>query len=154
MHEAWVTAFAEGWRAPTDADSFSDHFERLFHPQARLIQPQTPVVVGHRGFREEFARPLFELMPDLHGTVDGWAESGDVVYIEIRLEGTLGRRKVTIKSVDKVTFKDGLAVERVAHTDTTPLLAAVALTPTAWPKFASAQARMLARRLRPGRRAS
>ena len=136
---AWVAAFAEGWRAPIDADSFADHFERWLDPSVVLVQPQVRVTTGHQAFREQFARPLFDLIPDLHGAVQGWAARGGVVYIELLLEGTIGRRPVTLRTVDRVTLRDGLAIERVAHLDPTPLLAAVVLTPRTWPRMARLQ---------------
>jgi ketosteroid isomerase-like protein len=132
--QAWVGAFAEGWRAPADADEFCDHFEPWLSPGVRLIQPMSRPVVGHRAFRERFTRPLFELMPDLHGTVEGWAATGDAVYVELRLEGTLGGREVTLRTCDRIKLRDGVAVERLAYLDPTPLLAAIALTPRVWPR--------------------
>src|SRR5947209_10320805 len=113
--EAWVQMFAEGWRAPVDADRFADHFEPWLDPEVRLVQPQVPTTVGLRAFRERFARPLFALVPDLHGTVEGWAVRGENVYIELRLEGTVGNRPVTLRTCDRITLRDGHAVERVAH---------------------------------------
>jgi ketosteroid isomerase-like protein len=136
---AWVEAFAEGWRAPASAEAFADHFEQWLDPEIRLVQPQTPVIVGHAAFRERFARPVFALVPDLHGTVEGWASDGDTVYIELRLEGTVCGRPMTMHTCDRVTLRDGVAVERVAHVDPTPLLAAIARTPRAWPQFVRQQ---------------
>lgn len=133
--EAWVEAFAEGWRAPAGADSFADHFESLLSPDIVLIQPQVPTAVGLHAFRERLARPLFELVPDLHGTVEGWAARGDVIFIQLRLEGTVGERPFTARTCDRVTLRDGLAIERVAHMDPTPLMRALALSPRAWPRF-------------------
>jgi hypothetical protein len=133
--EAWVEAFAEGWRAPAGADAFADHFESLLSPDIVLIQPQVPTAVGLHAFRERLARPLFELIPDLHGTVEGWAARGDVIFIQLRLEGTVRGRSVTARTCDRVTLRDGLAIERVAHMDPTPLMRAVALSPRAWPRF-------------------
>ena len=130
--QAWVEAFADGWRAPRNADAFCDHFEPWLAHDVRLVQPMSRPIVGHRAFREQFARPLFELMPDLHGTVEGWASTGDTMYIELRIEGTLGRRNVEMRTCDRITLVDGVAVERRAHLDPTPLLAAIALTPRVW----------------------
>ena len=144
--EAWVAAFAEGWRTPAGADAFADHFDPWLDPDVRLIQPQMPPMVGRRAFREKFVRPLFALVPDLHGTVEGWAADGDVAYIELRLEGTVGRQAFTMRSVDKVTLRDGVAVERLAHFDATPLVGAVARAPSSWRRFIAMQLR--------GRRAS
>ena len=129
----FVEAFSEGWRAPENVDRFCDYFEQWLHPDIRLVQPQLPPLTGYRAFREQFARPLFELVPDIHGTVEGWAASGSTVYIEILLEGTTGTRRVTARSCDRITLgDDGRAIERVAYLDPTPLMAAIALTPRAW----------------------
>jgi len=142
---AWVTMFTEGWANPVDADTFCDHFEPWFQPGVRMIQPSVRPVVGKRAFREEFARPLFELVPDLHGTVENWACSGDVIYIELRLEGTVGRRAFSVHSCDRIILRDGKAVERFAYLDATPLVKAVARSPRAWPKFLRTQLRSLRR---------
>jgi ketosteroid isomerase-like protein len=137
--EAFVEAFAEAWRAPGDADRFADHFEAWFDPHVRFVQYSMPTFTGREGFREQFARPLFALMPDLHGTVTRWAAVGDDVYIELRLEGTLGRRTVTLHSCDRITLRDGKVVERVAHLDPAPLMAAVKRAPRIWPQVLRAQ---------------
>jgi hypothetical protein len=138
---AWVEMFTEGWRQPTDADSFCDHFEPWMDPEVRLIQPQLPPLVGLRAFRERFARPLFDLVPDLRGTVEGWAAREETIYIELRLEGTVGWRRFEIRTCDRITLRAGKAVERIAHLDATPLLIAVLLSPSAWPRFARTQLR-------------
>jgi hypothetical protein len=146
--ERWVAAFAEGWRAPESADAFADHFEPWFTEDVRMAQPQLPVLVGKRAFRERFARPLFALVPDMHATVRGWAASGDEVLIEFVLEGTVGRRRFRMPAVDRMTLRDGLVSERVAHFDPTPLVRAVALSPRAWALFLRLQ---IAQRLRSSR---
>jgi SnoaL-like domain len=142
---AWVEMFAEGWRDPVDADRFCDHFDPWLDPEVRMIQPQVAPIVGRRGFREEFARPLFDLVPDLHGTVEGWSARGERIYIELRLEGTVGRRRFELRTCDRITLRDGKAIERVAHLDAAPLLRAVLLSPSAWPRFARTQLRSLKR---------
>jgi ketosteroid isomerase-like protein len=142
---AWVEMFAEGWANPVDADTFCDHFDPWFQPDVRMIQPSIRPVVGRQAFREEFARPLFELVPDLHGIVESWAASGDVVYIELRLEGTVGRRAFTMHTCDRITLRDGKAIERVAYLDPAPLVKAVARSPRAWPRFLRTQLRSLRR---------
>jgi hypothetical protein len=145
---AWVEMFAEGWANPVDTHTFCDHFEPWLHDDVRMIQPSVRPLVGKQAFREEFARPLFDLVPDLHGTVENWAAGGDVIYIELRLEGTIGgrsgggfwgRRRFTLRSCDRITLRDGKAVERFAYLDATPLIKAVAHSPRAWPKFLGTQ---------------
>jgi ketosteroid isomerase-like protein len=142
----WVHGFIAGWRAPADAESFADHFDALITDGIRLVQPQVPTAVGRRAFREQFARPIFELIPDLHATVHRWAANGDVVMIEFTLAGTLGGRPVSWDCVDRVVLRDGLASERRAYFDPTPLLGAVATRPRVWPKFARLQVQQLRRR--------
>jgi ketosteroid isomerase-like protein len=143
--EAWVEMFGEGWANPVDADTFCDHFDPWFDPEVRMIQPNLRPTVGRKAFREEFARPIFELVPDLHGTVENWAASGDVVYIELRLDGTVGRRAFTMHTCDRIKLRDGKAYERVAYLDPAPLLKAVAASPSAWPRFLRSQLRSLRR---------
>ena len=142
---AWVAMFAEGWANPVDTDTFCDHFDPWFDPEVRMIQPSVRPTVGRNGFREEFARPLFTLVPDLHGTVENWSAAGDVVYIELRLDGTVGSRRFTLQTCDRIKLRDGKAVERVAYLDPAPLLKAVAASPRAWPRFIRARLRSLRR---------
>lgn len=141
---AFVAAFAEGWRAPSGPNAFADHFERWLDPEIRLIQPRMPVLVGRDAFRQRFVRPLFALVPDIHGTVESWACSGDTIYIEVRLEGTVGGRPVAMRSCDRVTLRNGVAIERIAYMDPTPLLAAIVRSPRAWPEAIRQQ--LMARR--------
>ena len=142
---AWVAMFADGWANPVDADSFCDHFDPWLDDEVRMIQPSIRPVVGKRAFREEFARPLFDLVPDLHGTVDGWSATGHVAYIELRLEGTVGKRKFTMHTCDRVKIRDGRAVERFAYLDAAPLIKAVLASPRSWPTFIRSQLRSLRR---------
>jgi limonene-1,2-epoxide hydrolase len=143
--EAFVEAFAEAWVAPGDADRFADHFEPWFDPDVRFVQYGMATITGRKAFREQFARPLFSLMPDLHGAVTRWAAAGDDVYIELRLQGTIGRRRVRLDSCDRITLRNGKVIERVAHLDPAPLIAAVKRTPRIWPQVLRAQRRARAR---------
>ena len=142
---AWVEMFTEGWANPVDADTFCDHFEPWFQEDVKMIQPSVRPIVGKQAFREEFARPLFDLVPDLHGIVENWAADGDVVYIELRLEGTIGRRPFTMQTCDRIKLRDGKATERFAYLDATPLVKAVARSPRSWPRFLKTQLRSLRR---------
>jgi SnoaL-like protein len=141
----WVEMFAKGWANPVDTDTFSDHFDPWFDPEVRMIQPSLRATVGRKAFREEFARPLFTLVPDLHGTVENWASAGDVIYIELRLEGTVGKRQFALDTCDRIKLREGKAIERVAYLDPAPLLKAVARSPRAWPRFIRTQLRSLRR---------
>jgi hypothetical protein len=48
--------------------------------------------------------------------------------------------------VDRIELRDGRAVERRAYFDSTELLAAVARSPRAWPRFARLRLRTLRNR--------
>jgi hypothetical protein len=93
--EEWVADFAEGWRSPAGADAFVAHFRRLLADDVRLIQPQLPTIVGFAAFEHRFVRPIFGLIPDLHGAVERWAVRGDTLYIELTLRGRVGRRALS-----------------------------------------------------------
>jgi hypothetical protein len=133
--EEWVREFSAGWRDPAGPEQFAAHFERIIDPRIRLVQPMMPDLVGHDAFRRGFVDPLFSLIPDVHGTVRGWAAEGDEIWIELELEGTLGGRPVGFVAVDGITLRDGVAIERRAFFDPSPLVAAVATRPRAWPRF-------------------
>ena len=137
----WVGMFAQGWANQMDPERFSDHLDPWFQPQVRMIQPSVRPLVGRKAFREEFARPLFDLVPDLRGTVENWAVAGDVIYIELRLEGTVGKRRFTMHTCDRITLRDGKAAERFAYLDPAPLIKAVARSPRVWPRFLRAHLR-------------
>ena len=138
--EDWVKGFAAGWREPRSAEDFVAHFTPMLAPDVRMVQPMMPPLAGLDAFRTGFAEPLFSMIPDLHGTVRGWAAEGDVIFIDLVLEGTVGGKPMTMETVDRITLRDGLCVERVAFLDPAPLLRAVATSPRTWPRFARAQA--------------
>jgi hypothetical protein len=94
-----------------------------------------PTLVGHRAFRERFARPLFGLIPDLRGEVERWAVGDDVAYVELTLRGTLGGRPIAWRTCDRITLRDGVAVERQAYFDPGPLVRAIVTRPRAWRPF-------------------
>jgi hypothetical protein len=98
---------------------------------------------GHRAFEEEFVKPLFALMPDLHGDVERWGSRGDALYIELTLRGTLRGRPLSWRVCDRVTLREGVAIERESYFDPSPLLAALARTPRAWPAFLRLRTRTL-----------
>ena len=150
--EAWVAGFVEGWRAPTGPDAFAAHFRPMLAPDVRLIQPQLPTVTGRRGFEEQFVRPLFALIPDVRGEVERWAARGETLYIELTLSGTLGGRPVSWRVCDRVTLRDGLAIERESYFDPGPLIAAVIRTPRAWAPFLRLRMSGLANDLRTRRK--
>jgi hypothetical protein len=140
----WVEGFAAGWRAPADPESFCEHFDPLLDDDIRLIQPQLPEVVGKRAFRDDFARPLFDLLHEIRGTVGSWASrtegEHEIVFIELEIRARLaGGRRVTLRTTDKITLREGRAIERIASLDPLDLLGGVLLSPRSWPTFIRAR---------------
>jgi ketosteroid isomerase-like protein len=133
--DAWVAGFIEGWRAPAGPEAFAAHFREMLAPDVRLIQPQLPTLTGRREFEEQFVRPLFALIPDVRGEVERWAARGETLYIELTLRGSLGGRPLTWRVCDRVTLRDGLAIERESYFDPGALIAAVIRTPSVWAPF-------------------
>lgn len=150
--EAFVEAFAAGWRDPGPMDEFVAHYSRIFHPDVRLVQPQSPVLVGMDQFRRGFAEPIFALMPDARGHVHGWAATGDVIYLNITLRGTMGGRPLELHSCDRITLRDGRMAERVVFADPLPFVFALVTRPRAWPALGRLILRNLRQPRRPGRR--
>ena len=122
----FVGRFAEAWAEPTP-----ERLLALLHPDVRLVAPLMATTVGHEEARREFSR-LLELVPDVHGTVERWAGEGELVFIEFVLAGTLGRRPIDWRLVDRFRLEGGLGIERISYFDPLPLMVAIARTPSAW----------------------
>jgi hypothetical protein len=133
----YVEVFAEGWRAPTDADALADHFEPWLDPQFRFNQPLVGgTLVGVQAFREHFARTTFELLSDIRVTVESWAANGETLFIEVRIEANVGSRAVTLRACDRFILRDGRPFDRVTYFDALPLLSAILRSPRLWTRAA------------------
>lgn len=131
-----VDALADGWRAPADADALADHLEPWIHPDCRFTQPLLPSVgTGPDAFRETFARPLFDVLSDVRGTVESWAYRGDELFVALRLTATLGRHPVSLRVCDQLTLVDGRVAARRSYADLLPLLPALVRTPRSLPRL-------------------
>jgi len=86
------------------------------HPQVRLVQPLVATGVGHSAFRAQFAR-LFATIPDIHARVLRWSFKDEDIFIELALEGTIGRRPVRWQACDRLTLRGGLVIERRSFFD-------------------------------------
>jgi len=121
----FVARFAKTW-----ADPSPERLNELVHPDVVFVQPIEPVVRGH-AMASAFWRRLFTLIPDLRGEVISWAHREDVVFIEVRLHGTLGGRPIEWVSVDRILLDSGKVRQRVANFNPLPLIRALALRPAA-----------------------
>lgn len=80
-------------------------------------------------------RRLFALIPDLRGEVISWGHRVGVVYIELRLHGTLARRPVEWVTLDRIRLEAGKVRHRTACFDPLPLIGALARRPAALLQF-------------------
>lgn len=128
----FVGVFTRRWAAPlVEFDRFLD----LLSPEVRLVAPLDHTSVGRAaGLRS--LRTIFAALPDFRAEVDGWAVSGDQLFVEMRFFATIGGRPLTWPNVDRFTFVDGLAVERHAFFDPLPLLLAALRRPSGWRQLA------------------
>lgn len=109
---------------------------RFIHPGFVGKAPQSPDSVGPDGWLDFFAG-LYALVPDLKGEVlrSAATPSGDGMYVELRLNGTLKGRKLSVDVCDYFAFRDGLIARRVTYYDPLPLLWTLLLRPTALPTW-------------------
>lgn len=121
--EMFVKRFADAWADPT-----SERLMALVHADAELVQPFSRNIIGHVKIGRWLNR-TFAIIPDLRGEVLSWAYRGDVLFIEVRLHGTIGRRPVECVSIDRITLNEGKILRRVAHFDPAPLLWPIAMNP-------------------------
>lgn len=129
----WVGAFAEAWHAPADADDFLERVGPHLRADYEFRQPLTRGAgVGPAEFHRRFIGPLLHVFRDVNGTVGSWAANDDTVFIDLTLDGRVGRRRVCLRACDRVTLADGLAIERRTYVDPLPLIAAVLRTPRLW----------------------
>jgi len=141
-----AATFVEGFRRFWCAPSL-DGLPELLAPDVKLVQPLAPVMHGLEEVRRQFGA-IFAWLPDLSGEVDRWSGTGDFVFIEFRLRGTIGGRPFEWPVVDRFVLRaDGKAVERVTYFDSLPLLGAAAARPSGWaPLWRSGAATALLRR--------
>lgn len=129
----WVEEFARAWRAPADGDSLVEQFRPWLRPDYRFRHPLTRGTgVGLAQFRRRFVQPLLAVIADVHGTVESWAAREDTVFIELAIDGRVGRRAIRLRACDRVTLADGLVTERQTYFDPLPLIAAVVRAPRLW----------------------
>jgi len=136
----FVRRFQETWAAPTP-----ERLNALVHPDIEFIQPLQPPVHGHAE-AAAFWRHLLAMIPDLSGEVVSWAARDDVVFIELRMGGTLGGEPIEWVTLDRIQLDDGKVRRRIAYFDPLPLMRTIALRPRALRVWLRANAGRLMRR--------
>lgn len=125
---AWVEQFADVWAAPRER---LDRLMALLSPDIVLKAPTVPPkTTGQQAGRRAFER-AFRAMPDLTAQIRRWSASGDVIFIEMTFRATIGRRQVAWHDVDRILFRDGVAIERIAYFDPASVRRAFLASPSA-----------------------
>ncbi|HEX4251022.1 MAG TPA: nuclear transport factor 2 family protein [Pseudonocardia sp.] len=132
--EGFVRRFGEVWAAPTP-----ERLNTLVHPDVVFVQPVEPEVHGQTEAAAFWGR-LFRLVPDLRGEIISWGHRNGVVYVELRMSGTLAGRPVGWTTLDRIHLEAGKVRHRTANFDPLPLLLANAWRPKAlalflWTRF-------------------
>jgi hypothetical protein len=136
----FVARFASFWSAPGP-----ERLDEVLAENVRLVTPMTPDSRTLEEARESFVQFL-GLIQGLKGEVRRWGATEDGVLVELRLEGRLGGRPVTLDAIDRVVIgEDGRAIERISYFDPTPLVLAALRRPGTWPRFARSRLRRLRR---------
>lgn len=124
----WVEVFTRVWATPRER---LDDLMALLSPEIVLRAPtRPPESRGQAAGRRAFER-AFRAMPDLRAVIHRWSAAEDVAFIEMTFHATIGGRKAAWDSVDRILFRDGLAVERVAYFDPAKVQSAFLRNPTA-----------------------
>ncbi|NKQ58421.1 nuclear transport factor 2 family protein [Amycolatopsis sp. K13G38] len=121
-----VKRFTEAWQR-MDPDAFTP----LFVPEVRLVHPMERDTRGVDEARAFMTRTM-ALIPDLRYDVQGWASGSGQLLIWGRLHGSLAGGPIEWPLVDRITPKDGLIAERVAHFDPLAVIRTVLRRPRAW----------------------
>jgi hypothetical protein len=126
-HERVLAAFAKGWDTPEPHAWDNLMAENIILNQP-LLQPGTTRKTWH-----DEAQRLVTLLPDIRGEIVSWAGHEDVIFIELRLTATLGRKPLDFRAVDKLWLTPtGTVLRRDSFFDSGPLIQAVLRRPSAW----------------------
>lgn len=130
---AFVQRFGQTWANPDP-----QRLNGLVHLDVAFTQPLEPDLRGHQQVAD-FWRRVFTLIPDLHGEVLSWGFRAGILYIELRMIGTLGGRPIEWVTLDRIRLEDGKVRQRTAYFNPLPLVRAVITRPRAWPRWLAAQ---------------
>ncbi|WP_420969086.1 nuclear transport factor 2 family protein [Bradyrhizobium sp. B120] len=111
---SWVEAFTYVWDNP------NERLERLLGLLSDDVVLKAPIkppmsrgkVAARKGFESALRG-----MPDLRADIHHWSASGNTLFIELTFRATIGGHQVSWHDVDRITFRAGEAVERVAFFD-------------------------------------
>ncbi|MCB1325212.1 MAG: nuclear transport factor 2 family protein [Spirochaetales bacterium] len=117
----WVRRFEQVWRKGQDE---LENMLRLLSPSVQLSAPGLPAARGRDAARRVF-RLSFRALPRLHARVNAWSASRDLLFVDMTFSTELSTGHFEWPNIDRFRFEQGVAVERVAFHDPTPVQAAL-----------------------------
>ena len=123
----WIHRFTELWSV---GRARFPEFMSLLSPQIRLSAPGLRTTCGWEECERAFER-TFAVLPDLTAFIHRWSACDDALFVEMTFSATIGRKPVRWRNVDRFLFRDGMAIERVAFFNPTPVRRAL-LAPSGW----------------------
>ncbi len=124
--ERFVTKFADFWKEPSP-----ERLPDLLHRDVVLVQPLAAPMIGIEAAQTEFRR-IWRCLPDLRGHVDRWCGDETLVFIEFRLQASIGAGVTEWPNVNRLVLDDGKAIERVTYFDALALLPFILRHPSIW----------------------
>jgi ketosteroid isomerase-like protein len=122
----FVATFQTFWSAPS-----ADKLSTICSPEVVLVHPLGKPLHGMSEARA-WMDDLLRSVPDLRAVVERWSASGDSIFIEFRMQGSVAGQSVSWRAVDRITLEAGLARERISYFDAWPLLSAQLRRPSVW----------------------
>jgi 2-methylisocitrate lyase-like PEP mutase family enzyme len=110
----FVERFAARWAGDPAA------FAESYHPEARIMSPQTRRWIARYEIAA-FAARTRAVLPDMRFEVVRWALRGDALFLEWRTSGTVAGEPVSWEGVDRFILRGERAVEEVVYYDSLPL---------------------------------
>src|SRR5688500_20329013 len=101
--------FQRSWTAPGPGA-----WDDLLTEDVLMVQPLVPTTRGRSAWDAQI-NDVLELVPDLTGTVQNWSGSGNTMFIELTLAGTLGGKPVSWGLVDVLPLTGDRVSKRVSY---------------------------------------
>jgi hypothetical protein len=120
----------------TDAERFMEHYMEVwpsFDADRLDVAVDPEATIHHSGMarpirgREEpdYVRAIRALMPDISLEVANWAASGDVVFIEYEMSGTLAGQPLSWTGIGRFKLRGERAIDAIGRWDNLDLLARI-----------------------------
>ncbi len=120
----------------TDAERFMQRYMEVwpsFDADRLDLAIDPEAVIHHSGMerpirgaeKPDYVRAIKALMPDIGLEVANWAASGDVVFVEYEMSGTLAGRPLRWTGIGRFKLRGERAIEAIGRWDNLELLAEI-----------------------------